>query len=168
MSTALFVGRFQPFHNGHLEVIKRLSERYGKVIVIIGSANESGTPDNPFSVEERIEMIRRALEAGGITNFEISSVEDFNDDALWTSAIMKAYDFDVVYSRNEWTLRCFRKLGVKTRKHCFYHERKYNGTEIRKRIVSGRDWHGLVPPQVFGYMKEIGGEERVKKIMKEA
>jgi nicotinamide-nucleotide adenylyltransferase len=168
MKKALFVGRFQPFHKGHLEVIGRLSKKYGKVYIIIGSATESGTFKNPFTLEERIEMIKRALEPSGIKNFEISSVEDFNDDRLWTEAIRKAFDFDVVYSRNTWTLECFRKQGVKARKHSFHHQKKYSGKEIRKRIVKGTAWKELVPLEVYDYLKSIKGGERIKNLLKKS
>jgi len=165
MAKALLVGRFQPLHNGHLTVIEKLSKRYDKVYIIIGSATESDTLKNPFTVEERIEMIKRVLEPRGITNFEISSVEDFNDDRLWTGAIKKAFDFDVVYSRNDWTLECFRRNGKKARKHKFYHEKKYSGREIRKRIMKGVSFRDLVPKEVHGYLKTIRGEERIKKLV---
>ncbi len=164
MTTALFVGRFQPFHNGHLKVIEGLARRNGKVLIIVGSATETGTPENPFSVEERIEMIRRPLEARGIANFEISSVEDFHDDRLWTTAIRKAFDFDVAYSRNPWTLECFRRNGMKARKHRFFHERKFSGREIRKRISSGKAWKELVPEEVHSYLESIGAEERIRRL----
>jgi nicotinamide-nucleotide adenylyltransferase len=168
VSKALIVGRFQPFHNGHLTLIEKVSKRHGKVYIVIGSAAESGTPENPFTVEERIEMIKCALEPRGILNFEISSVGDFNDDRLWTAAIKKAFDFDVVYSRNKWTLDCFRRNGTKARKHKFYHERKYSGHEIRKRILKGVSWKGLVPEEVYDYLRSIRGEERIKKLVKRA
>jgi bifunctional NMN adenylyltransferase/nudix hydrolase len=63
----VFIGRFQPFHLGHLEVMeqaKRLAER---VIVLVGSANQPRTPKNPFTYEERELMIR----------------QHFGDDATW-------------------------------------------------------------------------------------
>ncbi len=166
MKNALIVGRFQPFHKGHLTLIENLSRRYGEIYIIIGSATESGTLKNPFTVEERIEMIKRALEARGMTNFEISSVEDFHDDKLWTTAIKKAFSFDVVYSRNPWTIECFRKNGVKARSHKFFHERKYSGNEIRKRIKKGVSWEDLIPAEVYAYLKTIRGEERLKKLSK--
>ncbi len=168
MKKALFVGRFQPFHNGHLSVIEHLAKRYGKVYIIIGSATESKTSKNPFTVEERIEMTRRSLEARGILNFEISSLEDFHDDRLWTTAIRKTFDFDVVYSRNPWTLECFRRLGVRARKHKFWHERKYSGHEIRKRILKGVSWKDLVPAEVYDYLKSIKGAERIKSLLKKS
>lgn len=164
MATALFVGRFQPFHNGHMNVIESLAKRYDRIVIIIGSAEQKDTKENPFSVEERIEMIRLPLEARGITNFEINSLEDFHDAKLWSSAIKKAYDFDIVYSRNDWTLRCFRENGVKARKHKLCHGRKYSGHEIRKRILKGRMWSHLVPEETYRYLKKIKGEERLKKL----
>ena len=45
---ALFIGRFQPFHNGHLNVIKTLLENHKEVVVVIGSAQEENTAENPF------------------------------------------------------------------------------------------------------------------------
>lgn len=58
---ALFVGRFQPFHNGHLAVINQLLERHNEVIIAIGSAEESISSDNPMTAGERVEMIRRCF-----------------------------------------------------------------------------------------------------------
>ena len=166
MSKALLVGRFQPFHKGHLTVIEKLSKRYEKVFIVIGSANEKDTSQNPFSTEERIEMIKRAVESLKIKNFEIHSIEDFHDDKLWTTLIKKSVEFDVAYTRNDWTLHCFRKNGIKARKHKFYHERRYSGKVIRKRILKGISWKDLVPAEVYKYLKSIKGEERLKKLSK--
>ena len=49
--TALFIGRFQPFHSGHVDAIKQISEK--EIIIGIGSSQYSGTDDNPYSFEER-------------------------------------------------------------------------------------------------------------------
>ncbi|UCD03145.1 MAG: nicotinamide-nucleotide adenylyltransferase [Candidatus Aenigmatarchaeota archaeon] len=164
MAKALLVGRFQPFHKGHLKVVESLAKRYDILYIVIGSANESGTVKNPFTVEERIEMIKRSLEPRGITNFELHSIQDFHDDKMWTTLIKKSVDFDVVYSRNSWTLDCFRKEGTKARKHKFYQQRKYSGHEIRRRILHGISWRDLVPLEVYDYLRSIKGEERIKKL----
>ena len=62
----LFVGRFQPFHLGHLKVIEWILERCEKVTVVIGSSLEFSTQRNPFTYEERREMIEKSLEKEGI------------------------------------------------------------------------------------------------------
>ena len=167
MSKALFVGRFQPFHLGHHFAIEEILKKNDHVIIIIGSAREHDTTENPFSVEERIEMIKDSLLASGVKNFEINSLEDFHDDRLWTSAILRAYKFDVAYSQNMWTLGCFRKSGVKARKHRLYQKKKYSGVHIRELIAEGKQWKHLVPEEVYGYIRKISGEERVKKLNRE-
>ena len=168
MKKALFVGRFQPFHIGHMLAVEEILRHNDHVIIIIGSARQKGTLENPFSVEERIGMIKDSLLAEGISDFEISSVEDFHDDKLWTSAIMKAYKFDIVYSQNPWTIECFRKNGIKVKRHRLYHKRLYSGVSIRKRIAKGKDWCELVPLQVYEHIQDIKGEERIRELMKTA
>ena len=68
---ALFIGRFQPFHNGHLKVIQNSINLYDEVIIGIGSAQYSNTTDNPFTAEERKLMIERSLKKAGFGNYKI-------------------------------------------------------------------------------------------------
>lgn len=57
----VYIGRFQPFHNGHLETVRRALELADKVVVLVGSANRSRSSKNPWTFEERRDMIRVAL-----------------------------------------------------------------------------------------------------------
>jgi len=166
MSKALIVGRFQPFHKGHLILLRHLAGRYAGICIVIGSANEGKSADNPFTSDERAEMIRRTLQQRGILNFEIHLVPDFHDDRLWTKAVKQACSFNVVYSRNPWTLKCFSSNGVKARRHKFYKAGKYSGRIIRKKIAKGLPWSDLVPHDVYEYVHSIKGEERIKKLFK--
>ncbi len=59
----VFIGRFQPFHKGHKAVIDAALERARHVVVLIGSAKEARSIRNPFSWEERSDMIRGAFSA---------------------------------------------------------------------------------------------------------
>ncbi len=52
------VGRFQPLHSGHEDMINRAIELCNRVGVLIGSSNESGTSKNPFTYETREEMLK--------------------------------------------------------------------------------------------------------------
>jgi nicotinamide-nucleotide adenylyltransferase len=165
MTGALFVGRFQPLHDGHMAVIEDLFKKHGgEVTIVIGSANEQGTLKNPFSAKERMEMLARALSARGMGMIRLLPIEDFHDDVLWTGAIKRDATFSVAYSRNPWTMHCFKKNGVKVLKHRFFHERKYSGHRIRKLIADGKDWKKLVPSEVYDYVMSIGGPERVRDI----
>ena len=57
----VFIGRFQPLHNAHVEIIRKASELANKVIVVVGSANQPRTFKNPFSYEERESLIQDTL-----------------------------------------------------------------------------------------------------------
>lgn len=59
----VFIGRFEPFHNGHLAVAEAALARAQRLIVLVGSANTPRTTRNPWSADERAEMIRGALGA---------------------------------------------------------------------------------------------------------
>src|SRR3989344_3055253 len=99
MNRALFIGRFQPFHNGHLHVAKSLSRKFDEIIIGIGSSQEKNTRNNPFSYNERKAMISNALKANNIRNFKIFPVPDLYDDYKWTNYILKNLpQFDVAYS----------------------------------------------------------------------
>jgi nicotinamide-nucleotide adenylyltransferase len=57
----LYVGRFQPFHLGHLEAIENVLKEAEELVIVIGSAQYSHNINNPFTAGERLVMIRRAL-----------------------------------------------------------------------------------------------------------
>ena len=59
---ALFVGRFQPFHYGHLRALAIILQEVEELIIVVGSAQMSHETDNPFTAGERLEMIKGALD----------------------------------------------------------------------------------------------------------
>lgn len=58
--TIVYIGRFQPFHNAHLATIQHAATLARLVIVVVGSANQPRDGDNPFTQEERIQVIQQA------------------------------------------------------------------------------------------------------------
>jgi len=58
----LYVGRFQPFHLGHLSAVKSVLKDVEELVIVIGSAQYSHTTANPFTAGERLIMIRKALD----------------------------------------------------------------------------------------------------------
>ncbi|MCW4020804.1 MAG: adenylyltransferase/cytidyltransferase family protein, partial [Candidatus Bathyarchaeota archaeon] len=63
---ALYPGRFQPFHLGHLEAIQHMLGSSSEIIMVIGSALQSHTLKNPFTAGERTFMIRLALDEADV------------------------------------------------------------------------------------------------------
>ncbi|CAI8316271.1 MAG: Bifunctional NMN adenylyltransferase/Nudix hydrolase [Candidatus Poseidoniaceae archaeon] len=84
MGKGIILGRFQPFHNGHAYLIEQALARFEKVTIAVGSAQEEWTVDNPFSFEERKNMIQQWIDANGHTeNVNIVGIEDINDPPNW-------------------------------------------------------------------------------------
>lgn len=81
----MYVGRFQPIHNGHMSIIERGLEECDHLIIVIGSAQESGTKKNPFSFEFRKELIQRSLRGRGakVTIIGVNDREEVKDDSAW-------------------------------------------------------------------------------------
>lgn len=161
MKSSLFIGRFQPFHNGHLKVIKDILKTNESITIVIAGP-EKPNEKNPFSFGEREEMLKKVFDNEGV-RYEIRKIPDVNDDGEWNEEIKKLGEFDVAYSRNPWTIRCLKKAGIPVKKHKFYRRWKNCGREIRERILKGEEWKDLVPEEVYEYVRKIKGEERIRK-----
>jgi bifunctional NMN adenylyltransferase/nudix hydrolase len=86
----VFVGRFEPFHNGHYAVVARALRLAKEVIVLIGSANKPRSIRNPWNVSEREVMIRAAFAADS-NRIHVRAVRDhMYNDALWVSEVQRA------------------------------------------------------------------------------
>jgi len=78
------IGRFQPFHNSHLELVKHALEQSDKVVIVLGSAFCSPNIKNPFSWEERRDMIRLCFNYETLQRLEFAPVRDyFYQDDSW-------------------------------------------------------------------------------------
>jgi len=146
---ALFVGRFQPFHRGHLATVKRILETNDEIIVGIGSAQYSHTGENPFTAGERYEMIKRALDAEGIHDYHIVPIPDTHVHSVWVSHVTSLVPrFDAVYTNSDLVVRLFREHGLKVLSPALVDRERLSGTEVRHRMLKGGDWESLVPSVV--------------------
>jgi len=84
---AVYIGRFQIFHNAQLALLRRALAMANECIVVLGSAFQARTPRNPFTWEERAEMIRLALPQADRERVRFLPVRDFYDQARWVSAV---------------------------------------------------------------------------------
>jgi quinolinate synthase len=111
---ALFIGRFQPFHAGHLDALKQISEK--EIIIGIGSSQYSGTKDNPYDFEERKKMIVKNVKTLN-KKLKIIAIPDIHNEKNWVNHVEKIVGkFDVVYTGNKLVTKLFKakKYKVKT------------------------------------------------------
>lgn len=81
---AVFIGRFQPFHNGHLEVLKHGLEIAENVVIIIGSDRAAVDIRNPWTFDERKSMIESVLDQKELGRIHIHGVRDYyGSDNFW-------------------------------------------------------------------------------------
>lgn len=86
---AVYVGRFQPLHNGHLSVAQKGLEIAQNLIVLVGSSDQPRTSSNPWTFEEREQMIRASLPSDRL--IFVAPVLDYPyDDPRWVDETRKA------------------------------------------------------------------------------
>lgn len=161
---AFYIGRFQPFHLGHHTVIKEIAKDVDELVIGIGSAQLSHTPENPFTAGERIMMISRSL-ADLDLHYYVIPIQDVYRNSVWVSHVTSMTPpFSVVYSNNPLVSRLFIEAGYNVTYSPMYNRTEYSGTEIRRRMLAGEGWEKLVPPAVVEVINEIKGVERLKSV----
>lgn len=96
----VFIGRFQPFHMGHLSVVNAALEKSDKVIVLCGSAHQPRSVRNPWTIAEREAMIR-------------SSISTADNERVFVSPLM-----DIVYNDEIWVRNVQATVnGIVTAQH---------------------------------------------------
>ncbi len=151
---ALFIGRFQPFHKGHLYSLEKCLEIADKVIIAVGSSQESGTENNPWGYKVRKQMVCSVVMEQGVQDriVKIVSCPDNPSDKKWVREIKKrAGKFDVVVSNNAWTLNVMNDEGYEVVESGLFNREELEGVKIREMMRSGDEgWKLRVPKEVLG------------------
>jgi len=170
---ALFIGRFQPFHHGHVYVINNIFKEFKKIKIAIGSSQLSNTCINPFTSTERRKFLVAALKSRKYPakNYEIFEIPDIFNAEKWVNHVISIVgDFDVVFSNSDWVRILFQQKHFNIGKKITIFKKKYNGTNIRKLICKNdKNWRNLVPKEVIQIIEEssIDGLNRIRKLCKE-
>jgi len=168
INRGVYVGRFQPFHLGHLGAIKAVLKDVDELVIVIGSAQYSHNINNPFTAGERLVMIRCALQEAKLSPSKlwIVPVPDVHLHMLWVSAV-EGYTpkFNVCYSNEPLTQRLFMEAGYQVRGIPFFDRKQYMSTLIREKMLQGDDtWKALVPKSVADFINEIDGVNRLRDL----
>ena len=163
----ILIGRMQPVHNGHMQVIKKILDEVDEIIIGIGSAQLSHEAKDPFTAGERLVMISQALAEEGIdsSKYYIIPMQDINFNAIWVSHVkMLTPPFSIVYSGNSLVKQLFSEEGFEVRQPPLYDRLHLSGTEVRRRILEDENWQELVPKATADVINEINGIERMKNL----
>jgi nicotinamide-nucleotide adenylyltransferase len=171
---AAYIGRFQVFHLGHqdvLELMDRAPDVDG-IAIVIGSAqydHEHRHPDvpwslNPFTVDERREMIERSL-AGVLSKpWSIHPVPDTHDHSTWLATVFdRAPEFHVLYSSSRKEHVLFGAHGKEVRD--FPKARSFHAGSIREQLARGERWQDSVPAGARAVLERIDAGARLRALV---
>jgi nicotinamide-nucleotide adenylyltransferase len=163
----LLVGRFQPFHRGHLALLSsiRAARPEAPLLVAVGSAEESYTWRNPFTAGERYEMIDRAVRALPLEGVEIVPLPDIRRHAQWVAYVESMLPaFDRIYSNNPLTRLLFERAGYAVEGSPLLERDRWEGAQVRARLAEDGDWRALVPPATADYLAAIDAPKRLRRL----
>lgn len=177
--TLVYIGRFQPVHNAHVDIIRRAAVLAKQVVIIIGSSFQPRTYKNPFTADERARMLRYSATNNVTAQVHIEYNRDslYNDQA-WATRVQELVGKHT--QRNE-------KIGIighDKDESTFYlkmfpqweHEEvgliePLNATDIRdlyfREDSNLRYLHSVVPREVFLFLEAFRGSDYYNQIIRE-
>lgn len=163
----VYIGRFQPLHMGHVDIIYKALENVEKLIVLIGSTQSSRTIQNPFTYEERKHFFELCFESeierGKIV---IAPIRDyFYDDAVWVNQVKTKVQslIDPRLWSDITLIGCKKPNDTSTYYLDLFHpwgclefnmEQDINATKIRKDYYHSRFWdYDVLPRPLYQELK---------------
>ena len=142
----LLIGRFQPFHLGHLAALEFALSKVDKLWLGLGSSNKPMEKNNPFSVEERQQMILSSIEDSIKNKISIYPIPDLDNHVKWIKNIDTIVpDYEIVFSNDPMTEHLYSKRNVDVITIPFLKRDQLSGTRLRELIKSDHKWDDLVP-----------------------
>ena len=161
----LLIGRFQPFHLGHLEALRFALSKVDKLWVGLGSSNKPIQKNNPFSAEERKQMILSSIDDSIKNNIEIYSIPDFENHQKWVENIDTIVpEFDIVFTNDEMTKYLYSKRNIEVISIPFLKRDILSGTNIRDLIISDQPWEEFVPDGTRNFLHENNAKQLLKNL----
>jgi len=172
----VFIGRFEPFHVGHLQVIQSALNQAQNVIVLVGSSNQPRTEKNPFTYDERVSMIYWSLEdlnpdlSGRV---EVVPLRDQKyNDQKWAVNVQSIVDHRVKFVTQGVQRSARVGLIGHTKDESSYYLKMFpqwdlvehemneeiNATDLRRLIYEGKSLkflQGVVPPAVHSLIESF-------------
>jgi len=183
----VFIGRFQPFHKAHLKIVTNaLEEEAERLVIVVGSYRAARSLRNPWTYEERVEMIRAALPPEYLDRVSFAPARDYlYSDLTWLTGIQNAISQEVGDSKNvkiighfkddsSYYLKLFPQWKLVSEPNYF----DANATDIREELFSlGEGFFSkgkasfnnfrILPPEVFKHLEGYSKESRFEDLVRE-
>ncbi len=159
----LLIGRFQPFHLGHLEALQFALSKVDKLWLGLGSSNKPMEKTNPFSVEERKQMIMSSIDDSIKNKISIYPIPDLDNHVKWIENIDTIVpDYQIVFSNDPMTEHLYSKRNVNVMTIPFFKRDQLSGTRLRDLIKSDQKWDDLVPEGTKLLLQKFDAKNRLK------
>ena len=161
----LLIGRFQPFHLGHLDALRFALSKVDKLWIGLGSSNKPLQKNNPFSAEEREEMILSSVDESMKPRIQIYFIPDLENHIKWIELIDTLVPkFDTVFTNDELTRHLYSKRDVEVLPIPFVKRDILSGTNIRDMIISDQTWEDFVPEGTKIFLSKTSTKQRLKNL----
>lgn len=161
----LLIGRFQPFHMGHLQALIFALSRVENLWVGLGSSNRPRQKSNPFSAEERQQMILSSISDSMRKKIDIFFIPDLDNHQKWIKMIATIVPkFDVVFTNDDLTKHLFSRQKINIVSIPFLNRDILSGTNIRHLIISDQKWEHLVPSGTRKFLLDAGAKARLQDL----
>lgn len=89
--TAVVIGRWQLFHDNHKALLDKALQSAKKVVILIGSCKAARSVKNPFTWQERMQMIRACFSDADNARIYFEPIQDhYYSDSLWVTQVQRA------------------------------------------------------------------------------
>ena len=158
----LLIGRFQPFHMGHLDALRFALSRVENLWVGLGSSNRPRQRSNPFSAEERRHMILSSITDSMRRKIDIFFIPDLDNHQKWIELISDLVPkFDVVFTNDDLTRHIYLRNNVNVVPIPFVNREVLSGTNIRNLIANCQEWEHLVPEGTKKFLLDTAAKARL-------
>ena len=164
---ALMMGRFQPFHLGHLDLARRILDDNDEIIIAITSSQFNYLLKDPFTAGRGWRWVHGSLRGAGIdlSRCFVAAIENQPNVATWAGYLRAALPrFERVYSGNRYVAMLLGDFGTEVIPPEFADRGRLSGTAIRELMACGGDWRSRVPREAAEVIVRVGGAGRMAAI----
>nr|WP_246271104.1 adenylyltransferase/cytidyltransferase family protein [Nitrosopumilus cobalaminigenes] len=150
---------------GHLEALQFALSKVDKLWVGLGSSNKPVEKENPFTAEQRKEMILSSIDDSMKEKISIYFIPDVDNHIRWIEKIDTIVPkFDIIFSNDDLTKHLYSKRNIQVLAIPFLNRESLSGTNIRDLIIRDQKWDDLVPNGTRNFLEKTNAKQHLKNL----